>query len=247
MERQLCIFAVQANKIEALKELIKAGSDINILENGGKTALHIAPLYLPKLNNNINIVKELIKAGIDIDLKDKEGFSALDYASFRGNNGIVEELIKAGVDTDKRTSKRITQNNGLSSESKKLLKQRVEIEKKLDKKFDTRIEKAFKEFKESGDFEKSFIENKLYKHIGLDEKNIKLFEEKAEEVKNKEIKLRGFDKFKSIFKGEEGIKFEKALSSIKKEVKDKDEYKILSKERIKHKMNKGDNSRGSKK
>jgi len=59
------IEAVESNNLKMVKELIKAGANLDILDNIGNTALILA-----SYRNNIKIAKELIKAGADWNLKD---------------------------------------------------------------------------------------------------------------------------------------------------------------------------------
>jgi len=87
------IEAVESNNLKMVKELIKAGANLDILDNIGNTALILA-----SYRNNIEIAKELIKAGANVNSQDKYGSTALIYASYKNNIEITKELIKAGAD-----------------------------------------------------------------------------------------------------------------------------------------------------
>jgi ankyrin repeat protein len=72
--------------------LIKWGVDLNIRDNGGKTALIWA-----SYENNIEVVKLLIEAGANLDIRTNGGRTALMLASYNNYGEIVKLLIKAGA------------------------------------------------------------------------------------------------------------------------------------------------------
>ena len=82
---------------EPLKELIKAGADVNaISKNNGETALILASRY-----GNIEAVLELIDAKADLNIKDKNGKSALSHAvswAYRDEPELQKILISSGAD-----------------------------------------------------------------------------------------------------------------------------------------------------
>ncbi len=59
-------------RIETIKELIKAGADLNALTIFGQTPLHIAVI-----SENFEIAKVLIAEGADVNVKDRNGNSPL--------------------------------------------------------------------------------------------------------------------------------------------------------------------------
>jgi len=89
------MFASYNGHLEIVKELIKAGVNLNIKEEkDGKTAL-----MFTVHKGQLQIVKELIKAGVDLNIKDdRYGDTALLYAIKNNKRFIAEELIKAGTD-----------------------------------------------------------------------------------------------------------------------------------------------------
>ena len=75
-----------------MKLLIKTGgTDINIQDNCGCTALHLASIYGCK-----EYVELLIKAGANVNIKNNYVKTALHSASIHGRKEIVEFLIKTG-------------------------------------------------------------------------------------------------------------------------------------------------------
>jgi len=96
------MIATYQNSLYIVKDLIKAGADVNTISNytgkyGGYTALMQASYH-----NYMNIVKELIDAGADVNIKNSHGHSALYYAidqSFKGENYLLfKSLLNAGAD-----------------------------------------------------------------------------------------------------------------------------------------------------
>jgi len=118
--------AAMAGDIDAIKELIKQGHDVNARGEGGWTALlsssaqgypnimkvlldaganpdisnvlGITPLLYGARYGNVEVCKMLIDYGADLNLQDTYGDTALMKATEIGNIGIVDILIKAGAD-----------------------------------------------------------------------------------------------------------------------------------------------------
>ncbi|MCL2312573.1 MAG: ankyrin repeat domain-containing protein, partial [Firmicutes bacterium] len=87
--------ASDSERVESLKELIKAGANPN-LENGYKQTALICAANI----NNVKAVDELIKAGANLNLTDSKRKTALSYAVIRNNKEIVDKLIAAKADPD---------------------------------------------------------------------------------------------------------------------------------------------------
>jgi len=75
--------------------LIKAGADLNMINNNHQTALILASQA-----NNIWAVKMLLEAEADVNIKDNEGKTALDYALIAKNQEIIQQLREAGASVD---------------------------------------------------------------------------------------------------------------------------------------------------
>ncbi|MEM9051186.1 MAG: ankyrin repeat domain-containing protein [Bacteroidota bacterium] len=86
--------AVIQGDLDAVKQHIKAGSDINIKEPmGGSTPLISAVTF-----NNYEIAKALVDAGADLGLKNNDGSTALHAAAFFCRKKMVQMLLEANAD-----------------------------------------------------------------------------------------------------------------------------------------------------
>ncbi|MEM1394776.1 MAG: ankyrin repeat domain-containing protein [Cyanobacteria bacterium P01_H01_bin.150] len=90
--------AAETGNLAKVKNLIKAGVDINGFSPTGHTALLQAVR-----ENHIDIVKILIEAGADINLSRRRGETPLMEAAMREHTEIVKILIKAGADVNIHT------------------------------------------------------------------------------------------------------------------------------------------------
>ncbi|KZV53895.1 hypothetical protein F511_23660 [Dorcoceras hygrometricum] len=88
---QFACSAVEQNNIELLKEIIRFGGDITLLNSLGTTALHTAIS-----EENVEIVKFLMEKGVDIDKPDVHGWTPRALADYQGH-----EEIKALFQTKK--------------------------------------------------------------------------------------------------------------------------------------------------
>jgi len=92
--------AVLSGNLEAVKQHIKAGTDINEKDAmSGSTPLISAATF-----DKIEIVKALIDANADLSLKNNDGATALHSASFFGRIEIVQMLIDAKADKSIRNN-----------------------------------------------------------------------------------------------------------------------------------------------
>ncbi|WP_321344408.1 ankyrin repeat domain-containing protein [uncultured Draconibacterium sp.] len=86
--------AIMSGNLEAVKQHIEAGTDLNKKEQmSGSTPLIAAVSF-----NKTAIAKALIDAGADLNLKNNDGSTALHVAAFFCNTEIVQMLLDAKAD-----------------------------------------------------------------------------------------------------------------------------------------------------
>ncbi|WP_245806788.1 ankyrin repeat domain-containing protein [Arenibacter amylolyticus] len=86
--------AVLSDNLEAVKQHIKAGTDLNIKDAmSGSTPLITASSF-----GKIKIAQELIDAGADLTVKNKDGATALHTAAFFCRIEVVQMLMDAKAD-----------------------------------------------------------------------------------------------------------------------------------------------------
>ena len=85
--------AAETGNIEAVKQHLAAGTDVNAKDRGGSTPLHYATG-----RNYKEIAELLIAKGADVNVKDKFGGTPLHDAAHRGRKEIAELLIDNGAD-----------------------------------------------------------------------------------------------------------------------------------------------------
>jgi ankyrin repeat protein len=71
-------YATEAELLSAVKFLVESGVDVNVANDAGQTALHVAA------QASDGIVKYLAEHGANLDAKDKQGRTALDVAMGKG-------------------------------------------------------------------------------------------------------------------------------------------------------------------
>ena len=101
--------AIEA-KLEALKLLIQAKSDINATDKNGQSPLIQACADASK-NYMDKVIFELIKSGAAVKTKDAKGDTALMYAVSEGAIEVVKALIEAGADVNVKDIDGITAMN----------------------------------------------------------------------------------------------------------------------------------------
>ena len=79
--------------LEALKQHIEAGSDLNVKDQYGSTPLAIATTF-----GKTEIANTLIDAGADLHITNNDGSTPLHIASFFCRTDIVKALLKKGAD-----------------------------------------------------------------------------------------------------------------------------------------------------
>jgi ankyrin repeat protein len=97
--------ATETGDIEALHTLIKAGANINSVDDNEHTSLYIASSKGYK-----DIVSMLLAIGANINCKSKDGYTPLDIASEKGHEAIVSMLLQYGANVKKATTNTYTQS-----------------------------------------------------------------------------------------------------------------------------------------
>ncbi|XP_054454686.1 ankyrin-3-like isoform X1 [Anoplopoma fimbria] len=80
--------SARAGNLEKALDYLKNGVDINICNQNGLNALHLA-----SKEGHVEVVAELIKHGANVDAATKKGNSALHIASLAGQTDVVKELV----------------------------------------------------------------------------------------------------------------------------------------------------------
>ena len=91
--------AAWKGKPAVVKELLKAGANIEARTKGKATPLHLAAR-----EGELATVKELLKAGANIEARDKNGNTPLHNAALSVKPAVVKELLKAGANIEARTN-----------------------------------------------------------------------------------------------------------------------------------------------
>ena len=85
--------AARDGNIEAVKQHLTAGADVNAKDKTDWTPLH----YAAREGHN-EIAELLVENGVDVNAKNEDGYTPLLYAAIMGHTEIVELLIAAGAD-----------------------------------------------------------------------------------------------------------------------------------------------------
>ncbi|XP_072565697.1 ankyrin-3-like isoform X3 [Paramormyrops kingsleyae] len=95
--------AARAGNLEKALDYLKTGVDINICNQNGLNALHLA-----SKEGHVEIVAELLKLGADVDAATKKGNTALHIASLAGQTEVVKELVKSGTNVNAQSQNGFT-------------------------------------------------------------------------------------------------------------------------------------------
>ena len=88
--------ACEKGNIEAVKQHLSAGADVNVKGDGGRTPLHEAAF-----NRHKEVVELLIDKDADVNAMDElEGLTPLHFAAVFGQKEIAELLIAKGADVN---------------------------------------------------------------------------------------------------------------------------------------------------
>jgi NAD(P)-dependent dehydrogenase (short-subunit alcohol dehydrogenase family) len=92
--------AIVRGDLEAVRELIEAGADLNVRDPTGGSS----PLITAATFGQTEAAKALIEAGADLDQQNNDGSTALITAAFFAHADIVEALLAAGADKSIRNN-----------------------------------------------------------------------------------------------------------------------------------------------
>ncbi len=106
-------FALQSENIKIIQALVKAGANINVVDQDKNTLLMIAAKIGAKAKDLIN---QLINKGIDVNASNENGKTAIDFARDSGNAKIILTLEKA-IESLKVKNKRETEGAKGSNKS----------------------------------------------------------------------------------------------------------------------------------
>lgn len=87
--------AAAHSDLKRMRSILEAGTDINVQNIEGQTALHAAAL-----NGQTEAVKFLIRAGADVHVTTDYGVTALHLAAKEGHTKVARLLIEAGADVN---------------------------------------------------------------------------------------------------------------------------------------------------
>ncbi|XP_060950539.1 ankyrin-3-like [Limanda limanda] len=95
--------SARAGNLEKALDYLKNGVDINICNQNGLNALHLA-----SKEGHVEVVAELIKQGANVDAATKKGNTALHIASLAGQTDVVKELVTHGANVNAQSQNGFT-------------------------------------------------------------------------------------------------------------------------------------------
>uniref|UniRef100_A0A671M3H9 Ankyrin-3-like n=1 Tax=Sinocyclocheilus anshuiensis TaxID=1608454 RepID=A0A671M3H9_9TELE len=95
--------AARAGNLEKVLDYLKTGVEINICNQNGLNALHLA-----SKEGHVDVVAELLKLGANVDSATKKGNTALHIASLAGQTEVVRELVTNGANVNAQSQNGFT-------------------------------------------------------------------------------------------------------------------------------------------
>ncbi|XP_063163826.1 ankyrin-3 isoform X1 [Candoia aspera] len=95
--------AARAGNLEKALDYLKSGVDINICNQNGLNALHLA-----SKEGHVEVVSELIQRGANVDAATKKGNTALHIASLAGQTEVVRVLVTNGANVNAQSQNGFT-------------------------------------------------------------------------------------------------------------------------------------------
>lgn len=106
------MWASSQGRVDAVKILLEAGSDVNAVDSDGVSALmwasgsevadanHRKGLLERAMKGHIEVVKKLLEYGARVDQRDHDGITAVMFAAYHGHDGAVKTLLNHGANAD---------------------------------------------------------------------------------------------------------------------------------------------------
>ncbi|KAJ8668005.1 hypothetical protein QAD02_009668 [Eretmocerus hayati] len=93
-------YAVTFANVKAVEQLIRAGSDVNAVNQEGRSCLHMvfSPANRTMEESSHGIVCLLLKAGAKLEIRDDDGRTPLVDAVILGETKFIQQLIRSGAD-----------------------------------------------------------------------------------------------------------------------------------------------------
>ncbi|XP_049928015.1 ankyrin-3 isoform X26 [Epinephelus moara] len=95
--------AARAGNLEKVLDYLKSGVEINICNQNGLNALHLA-----SKEGHVEVVAELLKLEAAVDAATKKGNTALHIASLAGQTEVVKELVTSGANVNAQSQNGFT-------------------------------------------------------------------------------------------------------------------------------------------
>ncbi|XP_068183386.1 ankyrin-3-like isoform X1 [Antennarius striatus] len=95
--------AARAGNLEKVLDYLKSGVEINICNQNGLNALHLA-----SKEGHVEVVAELLKLEAAVDAATKKGNTALHIASLAGQTEVVKELVSNGANVNAQSQNGFT-------------------------------------------------------------------------------------------------------------------------------------------
>ncbi|CAI5774476.1 ankyrin-3 isoform X41 [Podarcis lilfordi] len=106
--------AARAGNLEKALDYLKSGVDINICNQNGLNALHLA-----SKEGHVEVVSELIQRGANVDAATKKGNTALHIASLAGQTEVVKVLVTSGANVNAQSQITLPESKKGSTTGKK--------------------------------------------------------------------------------------------------------------------------------
>jgi ankyrin repeat protein len=94
IDKKLLKASIKGRK-NSVKELIKAGANINARDNDKWNSLLLA-----SIQGHVDVVRVLLEAGADVNARDKNGNTSLHLSAVNNHKEVTRVLLKSGINVD---------------------------------------------------------------------------------------------------------------------------------------------------